>query len=75
MAARRCMVFQEAIQSSVLCTAAVDGAHDDDADQRLTDVDQLAALYDGKIIAVMDRLVPLKTITRRHRSSSDPIVR
>ena len=59
-------VFQEAIRSTVLCTA-VDGVRHDDADQQLTHVEYLAALYDGVITAIADRLAPLKTVTRRHR--------
>jgi len=57
--------FQKALQSSTLCIVNVD---DDDA----ADVEQLAARYDDVINDIADRLVPVKTVTRRSRPHSDP---
>jgi hypothetical protein len=57
-------VFQEALWSSALCSI-VNDSRDDDAEQ-------LAALYNSEINAITDRLVPLKSVTRRYRPSSDP---
>ena len=54
--------FQEALRSSALCTA------NDDGD---VDVEQLATLYNDVINDIADRLVPIKTVTRRSRPSSD----
>jgi hypothetical protein len=51
--------FQEALQSSALCSI-VNDSRDDDAEQ-------LAALYDNEINAIADRLVPLRSVIRRYR--------
>jgi hypothetical protein len=56
--------FQEAVRSSALCSI-VNDSRDDGAEQ-------LAALYDSETNAIADRLVPLKSVTRRYRPSSDP---
>jgi hypothetical protein len=56
--------FQEALQSSALCSIVNDSRDDDAA--------QLAVLYDNEINAIADRLVPLKSVTSRYRPSSDP---
>jgi hypothetical protein len=56
--------FQEALRSSALCSI-VNESRDDDAEQ-------LAALYYSEINAIANCFVPLKSVTRRHRPSSDP---
>jgi Reverse transcriptase (RNA-dependent DNA polymerase) len=54
----------ELMQSLVLCSIVSDSSDDD--------TEQLAALYDSEINAIADRLVPLKSVTRRYRPLSDP---
>ena len=55
-------VFRDRLLSSALCQANV---------WRDLDVDGLARLYDSEITAIMDQLVPARSVTCRRRSS-DP---
>jgi len=53
-------VFSAALQSSLLCRPDV---------WRDLDVDGLAELYNTETVAILDRLIPARTVTRRRRPS------
>jgi len=55
--------FQSALSSSILCRP--DGWQGCDSDM-------MASLYDTELTAILDRLIPVRIVTRRPRTSADP---